>query len=161
MTVPHIIGADLSKKSIDFASYQSGQHVKFHNNREGFKELINWIKRLQVNTDKILIVMEHTGLYSYLFEQFLLQQQISYTKVSALAIKRSMGLVRGKTDKKDAYRIAQYGFEKLHQLTPLKTGQPWQQQLRNTSKAVGSKKRTWLLLPSCRSLQPWIDKLVD
>lgn len=120
MTVPHIIGADLSKKSIDFASSQLGKHVKLTNNIHGFKELIRWINLLQVNTEEVLIVMEHTGLYSYLFEQFLHKHQIRFAKVSALAIKRSMGLVRGKTDKKDAYRIAQYGCEKMNQLVVFK-----------------------------------------
>jgi transposase len=120
MTVPHIIGADLSKKSIDFANYQSGMHVKLENNVQGFKELIKWINQLQINKNELLIVMEHTGLYSYLFERFLLKHQISFAKVSALAIKRSLGLVRGKTDRKDAYRIAQYGFEKMSQLAVCK-----------------------------------------
>lgn len=117
MKVPYIIGADLSKKSIDFASHGFKKHLKVENNPKGFKELVSWIKQLQINIDEVMIVMEHTGLYSYLFEQFLHHQQIGFTKVSALAIKRSMGLVRGKTDKQDACRIAQYGFEKARRLT--------------------------------------------
>ena len=56
--------------------------------------------------------MEHTGLYSYQMEVFLHEHNVSFTKVSALAIKRSLGLVRGKNDKIDAQRIARYGFEK-------------------------------------------------
>jgi transposase len=44
------------------------------------------------------------------------QVSIAFTKVSGLAIKRSMGLVRGKSDKLDAQRIAQYGFEKQDKL---------------------------------------------
>jgi len=61
--------------------------------------------------------MEHTGLYSYSFEQFLQKQSIGFTKVPALAITRSLGLIRGKTDKIDAARIALYGFEKQHALS--------------------------------------------
>ena len=41
---------------------------------------------------------------------------IAFCKVNALAIKRSMGLVRGKTDKLDAARIAAYGYEKKDKL---------------------------------------------
>jgi len=63
-----------------------------------------------------MIVMEHTGLYSYCFERFLHQHQIAFCKVNALSIKRSIGLVRGKTDKLDATRIAAYGHEKKDKL---------------------------------------------
>ena len=59
-----------------------------------------------------MIVMEHTGLYSYHFEKYLRAHQIRFSKVAALAIKRSLGLIRGKNDKIDAERIARYGFEK-------------------------------------------------
>jgi transposase len=116
MKVPHIIGADLSKKSIDLASHQFKKHLKIENNVPGFKVLISWLQELQIDASSTMIVMEHTGLYSYQLEQFLHQHQINFTKVSALAIKRSMGLVRGKSDKQDAFRIARYGFEKADHL---------------------------------------------
>jgi transposase len=60
--------------------------------------------------------MECTGLYSFHFENFLHGHQIRFAKVNALAIKKSLGLVRGKNDKVDAQRIARYGFEKLDTL---------------------------------------------
>jgi transposase len=63
-----------------------------------------------------MVVMEHTGLYSCCLEEFLHSHQIAFTKVSALAIKRSLGLVRGKSDKIDAARIAAYGYEKKDKL---------------------------------------------
>ena len=68
-----------------------------------------------------MIVMEHTGLYSYQLEQFLHQNHISFYQSIGLAIKRSMGLVRGKNDKIDAVRIARYGFEKQEQPGSCKT----------------------------------------
>jgi transposase len=120
MKVPHIIGADLSKKSIDFASCQFKTHLKVENNSSGYLELIGWFKQQKINASKVMIVMENTGLYSYQFEQFLHEKHITFTKVSGLAIKKSMGLVRGKSDKQDAYRIAEYGFEKLDRLVPEK-----------------------------------------
>jgi transposase len=63
-----------------------------------------------------VVVMECTGLYSFHFENFLHAHQIRFAKVNALAIKRSLGLTRGKNDKVDAQRIARYGFEKLDTL---------------------------------------------
>ena len=116
MKVPHIIGADLSKNTIDFASHQFKTHLKVENNLSGFHKLIRWLTVQNINVSEAMIVMEHTGLYSYQLERFLHQNQIVFTKVSALAIKRSMGLVRGKSDKQDAVRIAQYGFEKADRL---------------------------------------------
>jgi transposase len=118
MKVPHILGADLSKKTIDFASEQLKKHLKVENSTSGFYELIKWLKTLQINCSEIMIVMEHTGLYSYQLEQFLHRKNIRFAKVSALEIKRSMGLVRGKSDRQDAYRIARYGFEKVDGLIP-------------------------------------------
>jgi transposase len=61
-------------------------------------------------------VMEHTGYYSYQFELFLQEQQIVYSKVSALQIKRSVGLVRGKSDKIDAFTISHYGWMRRDEL---------------------------------------------
>jgi transposase len=125
MKLQHIIGADLSKKSIDLSCHLLQSHIQIENNAAGFKNLLAWMKQLKINPSKTLIVMEHTGLYSFCFEQFLHQHQLSFCKVNALAIKRSMGLVRGKTDKLDATRIAAYGYEKKDKLkadVPLSEG---------------------------------------
>lgn len=78
----------------------------------GFQELIKWLLQLGINPCDVMLVMEHTGLYSYQFEKFLHEKGIAFTKVSGLAIKRSLGLVRGKSDKIDARRIARYAYEK-------------------------------------------------
>jgi len=117
MKLQHIIGADLSKKSIDLVCHLLHTHVQIENSIAGFKDLLQWFKQQGINASKLMIVMEHTGLYSYCFESFLHKHQIAFCKVNALAIKRSIGLVRGKTDKLDATRIAAYGHEKKDQLT--------------------------------------------
>ena len=106
------VGADLSKKTIDFVIHQLKAYLKVDNSISGFRDLIKWFHQHSIDLSEVMIVMEHTGLYSYQLEQFLHQNGISFTKVSALAIKRSLGLVRGKSDKMDAYRIARYAFEK-------------------------------------------------
>src|SRR5688500_509762 len=106
------VGADLSKKTIDFVIHQLKAYLKVNNSISGFRDLIKWFHQHSIDLSEVMIVMEHTGLYSYQLEQFLHQNGISFTKVSALAIKRSLGLVRGKSDKIDAHRIARYAFEK-------------------------------------------------
>ena len=114
--VQHTIGADLSKKSIDLFCYLLKTHIRIDNNLSGFKEMLKWLKQQRVNPSELIIVMEHTGLYSFCFEAFLHQHSIGFAKINALAIKRSIGLVRGKSDKIDARRIADYGFEKRDKL---------------------------------------------
>lgn len=116
MKIQHIIGADLSKKSIDLVCHLLNTHLQIENSITGFKDLLQWMWQQKINPSETMIVMEHTGLYSYCLEKFLHQHQIVFCKVNALAIKRSIGLVRGKTDKLDAARIAAYGYEKKDKL---------------------------------------------
>jgi transposase len=114
MKVQHIIGADLSKRTIDLF-FQS--HHQIENNKIGFSQMMKWIKQQNVNASEVMIVMEHTGLYSYCFERFLHDHHIAFCKVNPYAVKRSMGLVRGKSDKIDARRLANYGFKERQTLT--------------------------------------------
>jgi transposase len=116
--VHYIIGADLAKGSIDLSCYQNKSHTQIPNSHAGFKQLISWLRQQHIDPDKMMMIMEHTGLYSFLFEEFLHQNQIKFCKVSALEIKRSSGLIRGKSDRIDAARIANYGHEKRAKLKP-------------------------------------------
>lgn len=108
----HIVGADLSKRTIDLFCHQTSLHLQIDNSIKGFKAMLSWFKLQKIHPSNTLLAMEHTGLYSFCFEAFLQQRSIAFVKSSALAIKKSIGLVRGKTDKMDARRIAQYAFEK-------------------------------------------------
>lgn len=116
MKLRHIIGADISKNSIDLFCHGVQSHLKITNDVAGLKQLRLWLKQLKLSFSNLVFVMEHTGYYSYLFENFLYQNRIGFSKVSALAIKKSLGMVRGKNDKIDAKRIARYGYEKCDKL---------------------------------------------
>lgn len=116
MQVQQIIGVDLSKKTIDLACYETGNHICIENSSKGFKELIRWMKNQKMTVEQTRLVMEHTGMYSVTFEKFLRENNLRYSKVNALEIKRSLGVVRGKSDIADAKRIALYGFEKQSRL---------------------------------------------
>lgn len=120
----HIIGADLSKDTIDLASHQLKSYVQIDNCKKGFSQMLRWFKKQNIRTELALIVMEHTGVYSFALESFLLKHNIGFVKVPALAIKRSLGMVRGKNDKIDAQRIARYGFEKKEALIPMEKPDP-------------------------------------
>jgi transposase len=112
-----IIGTDVSKLTLDHGIHTTMSHCKTSNNLKGFKAWLKWALSFGSKED-LWVVMEHTGYYSYQFELFLHQQQIRYTKVAALEIKRSVGLVRGKSDKVDALVISRYGWMRRDQLQP-------------------------------------------
>lgn len=116
--VEHIIGADLAKKTIDLYCHLLRSHIQIENTKQGYLQMLQWLKKQKIDLSTTMIVMEHTGLYSFCLEAFLHQHQMVFVKVNALAIKRSLGLVRGKTDQIDAARIAAYGYEKRDHLIP-------------------------------------------
>ena len=108
MTEKLIAGIDISKKTLDVYLKPAGTFVSISNDLKGFKKLIT---HLQIMTlDRVLVVMEHTGRYSYRLESFLTLHGIGFCKISALQIKRSLGVIRGKDDKIDARRIAEYAW---------------------------------------------------
>src|SRR5579875_621755 len=108
---PLIIGADLSKATIDLFSHQLHSHTSIKNHPEGFKQMIQWMRQQNINTCEAAVIMEHTGLYSFCFEGFLHQSGIAFCKVPALQIKNSQGIARGKSEK-----IAEYGFKNTDKL---------------------------------------------
>ena len=96
MKLPHIIGADISKNSIDLFCNDVQRHLRITNDVAGFKQFGLWLRQLKFSFSNLVVVMEHTGYYSYLFENFLHENKICFSKVSALVIKKSLGMVRGK-----------------------------------------------------------------
>jgi transposase len=107
-----IAGVDVSKNSLDVFIKPMGTFLKISNDLAGFKQL----KKATGKAGNILLVMEHTGHYSLQLERFCTCKGISYCKIPALQIKRSVGVVRGKTDKVDAMRIAEYAWLRKDQL---------------------------------------------
>jgi len=105
-----IAGVDVSKSTLDIFVRPLDQSVKINNDVQGFKRWLKELKPLCPQDVNLMIVMEHTGKYSYCFESFLKSKSISYCKINALQIKRSLGMIRGKNDKIDAQRIAEYSW---------------------------------------------------
>lgn len=103
------LGIDVSKKTLDAMLYLKKDNQQFKNSPGGYKKLINWaIKQTGLKSHQIAICFEFTGVYSLPLACFLDQKNIVFSMVPAIEIKRSMGLVRGKNDKVDAQRIAEY-----------------------------------------------------
>ena len=111
------MGIDVSKKTIDAVLHEQNTIKQFSNSVKDFKSLIQWAtKQTGLDIDQIIICFEHTGIYSLPLATYLSENKISYAMVPALEIKRSLGLVRGKNDKVDAKRIAEYAFLRREKL---------------------------------------------
>lgn len=119
------IGIDISKATLDVSVISpsdatSIRYCQFVTNKKGFPKLLNWLKR---NSDNVPIecwkvCMENTGMYSLELNCFLQEKHIWQTLENALQIKRSMGVLRGKTDKADSTTIAVYAYRFADKLKP-------------------------------------------
>jgi len=118
MKFRHFLGIDVSKKVLDVVCRTNGLHLQITNNAEGFEQLSGWLQQNNLAADEALFVFEHTGLYNKPFEQYCIRHSWQYCAVPGLAVKRSVGIARGKNDRVDAARIAQYGYEKKEELKP-------------------------------------------
>lgn len=114
----HFYGIDVSKDVLDIVSRTTQAHHQVANNPKGFSNLIAWAKKSRVKIDDCWFVFEYTGLYCNLLAQYFHDNGIRYSQVPALAIKRSLGITRGKSDKVDAKRIAEYAHQKRDTLQP-------------------------------------------
>ncbi len=114
------IGADVSKGTLDVAIINLNQreevhHLKVSNDEGGIQKMFVWLKDKQAgfSIDQALFCMEATGLYCYPLLQFLYQNQAAIWVENPIQIKRSLGILRGKNDKVDAIRIAQYALKNM------------------------------------------------
>jgi transposase len=110
------IGIDVSKLTLDVSVNGTKNHVRITNSSEGFKQLGSWLKSLNIGVSDSWFVFEYTGGYEYRLVQFLQAKGICFTRVPGLQIKKSLGMQRGKNDKIDSRRIAEYGYEKREKL---------------------------------------------
>ena len=114
MHFKYFIGIDVSKNTLDFCLVSLGKvlfHLQTENNSKGIQRFIKQCKKqFDIKLDESLICMEHTGIYNYPVLDYLSEKQISIWLESALEIKQSSGLQRGKNDKIDAQRIAFYAY---------------------------------------------------
>ena len=133
MKIKHVVGIDVSKLTLDYHPYGSSlKSQTISNDEKGYRSLFRGLKEVSKDLENIMIVMEHTGYYSYSLEAFLYKHKINYTKKPALDIKRSCGMIRGKSDKADAKMISRYGWmrrEELKVSKPLSDNQLELQQL--------------------------------
>ncbi|WP_297115185.1 transposase [uncultured Porphyromonas sp.] len=88
-------------------------YTTVENNPKGFRSLVSWSKKNAgrgVKTDTMLFCCETTGGYDRALCDWLYGNDLDIWRESALQIKRSMGLRKGKDDKADSEMIAYYAL---------------------------------------------------
>lgn len=108
------IGCDISKHHIDlFVLSKDGCciHFKIVNTVVGVK---SWIKLLAKKHGILItdcwVCMEHTGIYNNHLLRTMALLNVQLSVIHASQIKMSLGMQRGKSDKVDAQRIAEYAM---------------------------------------------------
>jgi transposase len=119
MKIKDAVGIDMSKLTFDATIHSSQVDREFDNDKKDYKKLIDWTyKNSDLPKENIIFVFEHTGLYSHGLSVYLASKNIPFLLVPGLEIKKSMGMVRGKSDKADARMIAKYGYRMRDEITP-------------------------------------------
>jgi transposase len=116
MEFTYFIGTDVSKNELDFA-VMCGKALLFHKEIANTEQAINlFIKELiklpGFKMENAVFCMEHTGIYNHHLLVYLHKKKANIWLESAIQIKRSLGNIRGKNDKVDAIRIADYAYTK-------------------------------------------------
>jgi transposase len=120
MEFTYFIGIDVSKNELDMAVMQ-GKTLLFH------QEIVNqpvsiatFVRQLQklpgFSLSSAIFCMEHTGIYNNHFLTVLHAKKANICLEPALQIKNSLGNLRGKNDKVDAIRIADYAYTQREKL---------------------------------------------
>lgn len=109
------VGIDFAKEKFDAAVISSdgsvgSKHSSFKNDTRGIKAFTSWVEESGGHVADTLLCGENMGIYSQLLSDSLHAGGWTMWLESALQIKRSMGIQRIKTDKADAFAIAEYAM---------------------------------------------------
>ena len=122
MEYKFFIGIDVSKDTLDIgllfeANIETVKHQKVKNNDEGIEIMLHWLEQHEsFAIGEALFCLEHTGMYNYPLLQFFSKHDANVWVENPMQIKKSLGLQRGKNDKIDAIRIAQYAMRSMDRI---------------------------------------------
>lgn len=120
MQFTYFIGCDVSKNELDF-SVLCGKDFLFHkeisNTVEAIDEFVRDLKKLpKFSLSEAVFCMEHTGIYNNPLLVYLNKKKGHICLETATQIKNSLGNIRGKNDKVDSKRIAEYAYKNRDEL---------------------------------------------
>lgn len=113
MNYQYYVGIDVSKETLDVVVVSSTglQEFKISNCPKAIKQLLkSWQKTKSVDAPNTLFCLEPTGHYSNVTITTLLSLSLDVWVANPTDIKNSIGLQRGKNDRIDARRIAEYAM---------------------------------------------------
>lgn len=114
------IGIDVSKKTLDLhivdSSAQMITYNRTSNDLKGVREIFRELKKHKISQDDCLFCFENTGVYSMGLCMILSEFKVDFSHCSALEIKQSKGIRRGKSDKADAKDIALYALRNIDKI---------------------------------------------
>jgi transposase len=120
METIYFLGIDISKQTFQAALTLDGVNMaecEVENNALAIKSYFKELKgKAKFSYDQLVVCMEHTGIYCLPVLDYLTKNKIKVCVEPALQIKQSQGMTRGKSDRVDARRIAQYAFKNHQQL---------------------------------------------
>lgn len=121
MNKTETVGIDISKMTFDAYLHFNRKYKQFSNTPKGFISFVKWVEKCSgLSINEVGICFEHTGLYSLPLAIYLHDKKIIHSMVPAMEIKKSLGITRGKNDKVDAQRIAEYAYLRRGVLEPYK-----------------------------------------
>ena len=110
----YYIGIDVSKKKLDICVMSNSKVVKEEqvtNHQQAITATLNQIKEeLGMEHDNFIICAEHTGQYTYPLSCACAAMGCTLWLENPTQIKYSCGMTRGKNDRVDARRIAEYAM---------------------------------------------------
>lgn len=118
LKIKDFVGVDLSKEVFDAVLLKEGQpagHRQFENTVKGCRSFVKWLQKEGVEQESVLVCAEHTGMYQNILAAVLTDKGLQLWIEMSYRIIRSSGIQRGKTDKLDALRIAQYALRHVDQ----------------------------------------------
>lgn len=111
MKINETVGIDVSKLTLDVVIHTTQDYARFANNKSGLKKLSKWVFKIsKFEKEEIFFLLEHTGQYALEIINYLTIAKINYDRIPSIVIKKSMGIVRSKSDKIDAKVIAHYAY---------------------------------------------------
>lgn len=123
--IKNVVGIDISKLTLDSAvikdlNKHQMEHQVFINDRKGFNIFWKYLEELHVDPKETLFCLEYTGIYGVALLSYLNKKECLIWMEMGSVIKKSMGLVRGKSDKVDAMKIALYAYKNREDVIPWK-----------------------------------------
>lgn len=137
------MGCDIARK--DFAyCLRNAEGILLQGSVENTERgIVKWLSSLKkehgINLEQVIFCQEHTGVYGLKLMRTLHARSLMICVEGAANIKLSLGLQRGKTDRVDASRIAEYAMrysDRLKQWKPRRNVLDQLSQLLNSRKGL-------------------------